>query len=295
MPACSTFAHTSSTMATRSEGRPSVDRTRVEPGYSNRALYRQQSYDSNNQQALPPPPPSNSTYNNSIMSRNRYAGVGGGEEQLSNGNLSDSSAGGRHGRDRDRITTQNMPISERSRTNGSTTAKRICDRCGEPLLGQFVRAMGGMFHLECFMCRVSLLAITTWVPLLTEQRTVDRSWRRNFSRSMMKRAAASIHYVRLITFDGWTSFATSAEVLFVGPISRHSTANTTLNISPAQFAQLYSAHKTAITNMQGKCIATITTRHSSRNAARAVKRQSSSNLSRSSATAKTSTGILNAT
>ncbi|KAI4104484.1 MAG: hypothetical protein L6R37_003227 [Teloschistes peruensis] len=41
----------------------------------------------------------------------------------------------------------------RSPTNGSNGAKRICDRCGEPLLGQFVRAMGGMFHLECFMCR----------------------------------------------------------------------------------------------------------------------------------------------
>ncbi|KAL8871530.1 MAG: hypothetical protein Q9174_002659 [Haloplaca sp. 1 TL-2023] len=138
-------------MTTRSEGRPSVDRARAEPGYGNRGPYRQQPYDSNNQQPLPPPP--NSSYNNSIMSRNRYAGVGGGEEQLSNGNLSDSSAGGRHGRDRDRITTQNMPIRERSRTNGSTAAKRICDKCGEALLGQFVRAMGGMFHLECFMCR----------------------------------------------------------------------------------------------------------------------------------------------
>ncbi|KAL8660947.1 MAG: hypothetical protein Q9202_006071 [Teloschistes flavicans] len=46
-----------------------------------------------------------------------------------------------------------MPVRERSRTNGSNGAKRICDRCGESLLGQFVRAMGGMFHLECFMCR----------------------------------------------------------------------------------------------------------------------------------------------
>ncbi|KAI4236839.1 MAG: hypothetical protein L6R40_006028 [Gallowayella cf. fulva] len=46
-----------------------------------------------------------------------------------------------------------MPVRERSRTNGSSAPKRICDKCGEPLLGQFVRAMGGMFHLECFMCR----------------------------------------------------------------------------------------------------------------------------------------------
>lgn len=138
-------------MSTQSESRPSMDRSRAEPGRNNRGPYRQQSNDSSNQHSQP----SSNGYNSSIMARNRYMGAGGGDEQLSNGNLSDSSTGGRPGRDRDRITTQNLPIRERSRTNGSNGAKRICDRCGEPLLGQFVRAMGGMFHLECFMCRAS--------------------------------------------------------------------------------------------------------------------------------------------
>lgn len=45
----------------------------------------------------------------------------------------------------------------RSRTNGSAgrssnSAVRTCKKCGEPLTGQFVRALGGTFHLDCFKC-----------------------------------------------------------------------------------------------------------------------------------------------
>src|SRR5271156_6815647 len=46
----------------------------------------------------------------------------------------------------------------RSRTNGSTGQKssnghlRTCKKCGESLTGQFVRALGGTFHLDCFKC-----------------------------------------------------------------------------------------------------------------------------------------------
>ena len=137
-------------MSTQSEGRPPTERRRADAGYSNRGPYRQQPYDSNNQYSQP----SNNAYHASSTPRTRHAG--GSEEQLSNGNLSDSSTGGRYGRDKDRIITSDMPIRERSRTNGSSGPKRICDKCGDPLLGQFVRAMGGMFHLECFMCRVSV-------------------------------------------------------------------------------------------------------------------------------------------
>lgn len=31
---------------------------------------------------------------------------------------------------------------------------RRCKKCGEPLTGQFVRALGGTFHLDCFKCKV---------------------------------------------------------------------------------------------------------------------------------------------
>jgi hypothetical protein len=44
---------------------------------------------------------------------------------------------------------------------------KICGKCGEGLTGQFVRALGDTYHLECFTCHVShstLLALvgSTW-------------------------------------------------------------------------------------------------------------------------------------
>lgn len=50
----------------------------------------------------------------------------------------------------------------RSRTRNGRTASgqlRMCKKCGEPLTGQFVRALGGTFHLDCFRCRVCILAM----------------------------------------------------------------------------------------------------------------------------------------
>ena len=47
----------------------------------------------------------------------------------------------------------------RSRTRAGRTPSgniRLCKKCGEPLTGQFVRALGGTFHLECFKCRVCI-------------------------------------------------------------------------------------------------------------------------------------------
>lgn len=46
----------------------------------------------------------------------------------------------------------------RSRPRQARTASgqvRVCKKCGEPLTGQFVRALDGTFHLDCFKCRVS--------------------------------------------------------------------------------------------------------------------------------------------
>lgn len=47
---------------------------------------------------------------------------------------------------------------DRSRNRSSRKGSgqlRLCKKCGEPLTGQFVRALGGTFHLDCFRCRVS--------------------------------------------------------------------------------------------------------------------------------------------
>lgn len=46
---------------------------------------------------------------------------------------------------------------DKSKMQTSTNSKReqrICAACGEPLTGQFVRALNGTYHLECFRCRV---------------------------------------------------------------------------------------------------------------------------------------------
>ncbi|KAF9879844.1 rho GTPase activator [Colletotrichum karsti] len=47
---------------------------------------------------------------------------------------------------------------ERNRSKGrggrsASGQQRICKKCGEPLTGQFVRALDGTFHLDCFKCR----------------------------------------------------------------------------------------------------------------------------------------------
>lgn len=54
----------------------------------------------------------------------------------------------------------------RSRTRPGRTPSgniRVCKKCGEPLMGQFVRALGGTFHLECFKCRVCLSSFLVYL------------------------------------------------------------------------------------------------------------------------------------
>ena len=54
----------------------------------------------------------------------------------------------------------NRPSEERQKgaANGPQrrpSGSRICGKCGEPLQGQFVRALDNTFHLDCFTCHVS--------------------------------------------------------------------------------------------------------------------------------------------
>ncbi|KFA64461.1 hypothetical protein S40285_01023 [Stachybotrys chlorohalonatus IBT 40285] len=53
--------------------------------------------------------------------------------------------GGRQSNERSRSRQR----SGRSASGGM----RVCKKCGEPLTGQFVRALDGTFHLDCFRCR----------------------------------------------------------------------------------------------------------------------------------------------
>jgi RhoGAP domain/LIM domain len=65
----------------------------------------------------------------------------------------------RHGRSREPEGRRAAGSRSRSRTNGVVDHKsssgllRTCKKCGEGLTGQFVRALNGTFHLDCFKCR----------------------------------------------------------------------------------------------------------------------------------------------
>lgn len=125
----------------------------------------------------------------------------------------------------------------RSRQRNGRTASgqlRICKKCGEPLTGQFVRALDGTFHLDCFKCRVSVLGVA--LPLALEsppymtnlhtlpftpcsssfiecttapvhfantrkRRTVVKSLHPSSSQQMMRTAKGHTRFARLITFD----------------------------------------------------------------------------------------------
>ena len=156
-------------MSPQSEGRPSIDRRPGDGPYNNRGGYWQQQGldDSQYQQQNG----RTNGYGQDDPSRQRFMGPppGPADTRSPNGGLSHSPVDGRNGRSRDQ--TQELPVRERSRNNGSTGggkashgAPRICKKCGEALTGQFVRALGGTFHLDCFRCRVSPLS----TPLLID-------------------------------------------------------------------------------------------------------------------------------
>lgn len=47
------------------------------------------------------------------------------------------------------------------------STSRICGKCGLGLTGQFVRALGDTYHLECFTCHVSPLTVVPARTVLT--------------------------------------------------------------------------------------------------------------------------------
>ena len=56
--------------------------------------------------------------------------------------------------------SRELPVREKPKLNGNSGGakpphgQRTCWKCGQQLSGQFVRAIGGTFHLECFKCQV---------------------------------------------------------------------------------------------------------------------------------------------
>ncbi len=150
-------------MNSQSERRPSEDRGEGQLG--TRGGHRQQNYSTNSPAQQPPQA---NGYGASDVQRQRHVGPVPTQDPNENGYIQPSASDPRNGRTRD--STQNLPTRERSRNDRTpgampagppvgpvTTTKsasRICKKCGESLTGQFVRALGGTFHLDCFLCRV---------------------------------------------------------------------------------------------------------------------------------------------
>ncbi|CAK7230433.1 Rho-type GTPase activating protein Rga1 [Sporothrix bragantina] len=59
------------------------------------------------------------------------------------------------GRDRDMEPRRSAERKHSQQGSSRTTSGqvRICNKCGEQLTGQFVRALDGTFHLDCFRCK----------------------------------------------------------------------------------------------------------------------------------------------
>ena len=71
------------------------------------------------------------------------------------GNINTSSTFRDKSDSRETALTRKDSPSLRERSRGRTGTTRMCGKCGGQLSGQFVRALGDTFHLECFTCNVS--------------------------------------------------------------------------------------------------------------------------------------------
>jgi hypothetical protein len=150
-------------------GRSSTDRRPGEGGHGPRGNNQQQALDSPSQAA----PTSANGYDAMDAPRQRLLGPAVGESNFANGSLPPSPVDGRSGRSTETSQTLSYRDRSQSRSNGgagaktSSGSKRICKKCGELLTGQFVRALGGTFHLDCFRCRVGY--DTTFPALCTDE------------------------------------------------------------------------------------------------------------------------------
>lgn len=87
---------------------------------------------------------------------------------------------------------------------------------------------------------------------------MDKLLLQNSSQLMKRMVKANTPSAKPITFDDWTSFATSVMELCVDRTSQPLIGNTTSTTSRVPCVQLCSVHKTATTSMMDKSIVIIT-------------------------------------
>lgn len=69
---------------------------------------------------------------------------------------------------------QHTASSISGHSNSNTEAKsQTCSACGKPMTGQFVRALGTVYHLDCFRCKVG--AHSLWGDLLQPAKMLSKT------------------------------------------------------------------------------------------------------------------------
>lgn len=133
----------------------------------------------------------------------------------------------------------------------------LCGACGTAVKGQYVRAMGRIYHLDCFKCRVravdlscqegKLIVVTSCLS-----RTVTKLSLPNSSLWMIK--TARILCVSETTLQDSTLSAGSATRHSGEPISPRATRNTMSSISHVRFVRRCLVLKIRITSMTNKFV-----------------------------------------
>ncbi|RMJ23167.1 GTPase-activating protein [Aspergillus sp. HF37] len=74
----------------------------------------------------------------------------------------------------DRPTPRDRPRQNGRSNKSPGSSHRVCKKCSEPLTGQFVRALGATFHLECFMCEdCGQIVASKFFPVDNEDKTAQ--------------------------------------------------------------------------------------------------------------------------
>ena len=139
-------------MNSRSGGKSFEDSRNIAGGYSAQDQSRQELMNSTNQ-AMNTSTGSNS---NSQPQQQKSGVSSHGGSGMSQGNIPGNSQN--IGGTRDSENPRDLAVREKPQPRGGggkSSSQRTCMKCNLPLTGQFVRAIGGTFHLECFKCQVN--------------------------------------------------------------------------------------------------------------------------------------------
>ncbi|KAM0714821.1 hypothetical protein Q7P37_009285 [Cladosporium fusiforme] len=104
-----------------------------------------------------PPGDTNGTFHEDQMSGPSEAVTNGIQHRRqASAEVESSASHHQEGADRPAEASSEQQLAERPRGNNRKPSaikeQRICGKCGNHLTGQFVRALGGTYHLECFTC-----------------------------------------------------------------------------------------------------------------------------------------------